>query len=148
IASATATDGSLISSGSRVMTMGWMRAIGVVSFLAFTASASAAADGDLERRLIDAIKSGNTAAVRAILDQHPNVNRAEADGTTALHHAVHREDVVLVKMLIRAGARVRAANRYGVEPLMLAAEHGNATIIQDLLKAGADVNAALPGGET
>ncbi len=98
--------------------------------------------------LVDAVKDGNHAGVRSLLQQKTNVNAAEADGTTALHWAVRADDQELIHLLIRAGANARAANRYGVTPLQLAAINGNVTTARALLEAGADPNAALPEGET
>ena len=80
--------------------------------------------------------------MRALLQQRVDVNTPEADGTTALHWAAHRDDLDTVDLLIRAGANVKAANRYGVTPLSLACENGNAAIVERLLKAGADPNTA------
>jgi ankyrin repeat protein len=98
--------------------------------------------------LIDAVKAGDGAAVRALLQKKADVNAAEADGSTALHWAVHRDAVELVDQLIRAGAEVNATNKYGVPPLSLACTNGSLAIVERLLKAGADANTTLPGGET
>ena len=100
------------------------------------------------RRLIDAVKRGDTAAVRALLRQRVDVNTPEVDGATALHWAVHRDNVETVDLLLGAGADVAAANRYGVVPLSLACLNGSAVIVEKLLDAGADPNATQPGGET
>jgi len=97
--------------------------------------------------LIEAAKRPDAAAVRALLQQHVDVNAAEGDGTTALHWAAHRDDLVSAGLLIRAGARVDAANRYGVTPLALASVNGSAAMIELLLKAGANPNLAQPEGE-
>lgn len=99
-------------------------------------------------RLIEAVKSGNRTAVRALITQKANVNAAEPDGMTALHWAVRGNDEATAQLLVRAGANVKAASRYGVTPLKLAAENGNPAITDLLLKAGADANAATPEGET
>ena len=80
--------------------------------------------------------------------QQVDVKATDPDGTTALHRAVHREDVKEVSALIRAGANVKVSNRYGVTPLWLACINGNIAIIEELLKAGADPNTATPEGET
>ena len=64
--------------------------------------------------------------MRALLQKTPDVNARQADGTTALHWAVHRDSVEIVDLLIRAGAQVSAANRYGVTPLSLACTNGSA----------------------
>ena len=99
-------------------------------------------------RIIDAVKSGSTQAVSALLKQKTDVNAAEADGTTALHHAAYANNLELTRMLLRAGANANAVNRYGVGPLRLAVEAGNAAVVDALLKAGADANATLPKGES
>src|SRR5918999_2338748 len=52
--------------------------------------------------LVDAVKSGDSAAAVALLAKGADVNVAEPDGTTALHWAVHRGDVDLVHRLVRA----------------------------------------------
>jgi len=116
-------------------------AAGVVVLL-WAGSASAAGS------VIDAIKSGDREAARALLKQRANVNAAEADGTTALHWAVRVRDDETARLLIRAGANVKAANRYGITPLSLAATNGDVAAIDMLIKAGADPNVALPDGET
>jgi ankyrin repeat protein len=85
----------------------------------------------------------NAAALRALLQQKADVNAPQSDGSTALHWAVHFDDVAMVEMLIGAGANVKAANRLGVTPLSLACQNGNAVVVERLVKAGADPNAAL-----
>ena len=95
-----------------------------------------AAQGDAP--LLDAVRAGDTASVRALLAQGADVNVAEADGTTALHWASYRDDVTTVERLLSAGADVEAANRYGVRPLSLAAAGGYAQTLAALLEAGAD----------
>jgi ankyrin repeat protein len=98
--------------------------------------------------LTHALRAGNVASARALLAEHTNPNDTDADGTTALHWAVHGGDAALTAALLDAGARVDATNRYGVPALHLAAENGDAPITKLLLERGADPNAALPEGET
>jgi ankyrin repeat protein len=98
--------------------------------------------------LADAVKAGDRAAVRTLIQKKADVNAAEADGTTPLHWAVQADDPEMVRLLLSAGASARAANRYGVTPLQVAAVNGNAAVVGDLLKSGADANAVLPEGET
>jgi len=97
--------------------------------------------------LLDAVKRGNHAAIRTLLQQ-VDANAAEPDGTTALHLAVLHDDAGSVELLLGAGANVQAANRYGVTPLMIASTNGNASIIERLLDAGADPDTATSEGET
>jgi ankyrin repeat protein len=101
-----------------------------------------------ERSLVDSVKQGNASLVRTLLREHADVNDADRDGTTALHWAVHNDDLPTVELLIRARSNVKAANRYGVLPLTLACITGNAAIAERLLTAGADVNSVSPEGQT
>ena len=114
-------------------------------FLLLTSLVDLGAAG-VDMRLVDAVKKGDTSAVRALLKEGPGVDVAEADGATALHWAVYRADVEATDLLIRAGAKVDAANRHGVRPLSLACANGSAQIVEKLLAAGADPHAAV-GGE-
>ena len=98
--------------------------------------------------LVEAVKSGDAATVKALLQAKADGNSAEADGTTALHWAVRRADLATVDLLLKAGAKPGAANRYGVTPLSLASANGDAATVARLLDAGADPNTALPDGET
>src|SRR5713101_5323209 len=71
-------------------------------------------------RLADAVKHRDAATVRALLKQHVDVNVPQSDGATALHWAVHWDDLETADLLIAAGANVNATNDYGVSPLFLA----------------------------
>jgi ankyrin repeat protein len=104
--------------------------------------------GAADNTLVDAVRSGNRAAVRALLKKPTAVNRPLPDGTTALHWAVEADDLETTDLLIRAGADVKVVSRYGVTALALAAENGNAAIVERLLRAGADPQTASPEGET
>ena len=98
--------------------------------------------------VIDAVKSSDREALRALMKQAIDINAAEGDGSTALHWASYRDDLESTELLIRAGANVNAANELGATPLWIASENKNAAIVRSLLAAGADPNAALVSGET
>jgi ankyrin repeat protein len=98
--------------------------------------------------LIDALRDGDRAAALALLIQPLDVNEAEADGTTALHWSVHRDDPEITGILIRSGVAVNPVTDYGVTPLRLACTNANDGMVRQLLDAGADPNAALWTGET
>jgi len=125
-----------------------MRDLRVAGLLAAVAAVSIGAAGGSGVRVLDAVKQGNTAAVRALIAQKADVNAAEADGMTALHWAVRANDVPTVQMLLRAGAKVNAVSRYGMTPILLAAQNGDPTVVAALLKAGANPNSAMAEGET
>ena len=59
----------------------------------------------------DAAMKRNMPALRSLLTQKADVNAPQADGATALHWAVHFDDLDMVDLLVRAGANVKAANR-------------------------------------
>jgi uncharacterized protein len=117
--------------------------VGLVLLVGLTLAAAAP-----ELSLVEAIKAGDAKTARALLTRNVDVNKPEADGTTALHWAVENDDLDLTTALLQARAKAQVANRYGITPLHLAATNGNADIIERLITAGADSNAATPGGET
>jgi ankyrin repeat protein len=101
-----------------------------------------------DQRLIDAVRAQDRARAAALVKQGVSVNVTQPDGATALHWAVHWENVELADLLLNAKANVNVANDLGVTPLVMAATSGNARLIEKLLAAGADANAALESGET
>jgi ankyrin len=106
------------------------------------------AGGADRRSLIDAARSSDRVALRALLQQGANVNVAEADGTTALHWASYRDDLESADLLIRAGAKVNAANDLGATALWTASLNGSEAMVRRLLQAGANPDLALLAGET
>jgi len=118
----------------------------VVSSLVAAWTIGLAAAGDL--RLIEAVRARNGERVRALLAERVNVNATQGDGATALHWAVHLDDLPLVETLIRAGARADVADDTGTTPLYLACMNRNGDLVTRLLAAGANPNAALLSGET
>jgi len=103
---------------------------------------------DARPPIVDAAKRGDRAALQALVEEHADVNAADADGSTALHWASYRDDVESVDLLLRAGARVNAANDLGATALWAAAQNGSETMVRRLLDGGADPNLALLAGET
>ena len=117
----------------------------VVVLTAAVADVSAAGK---DLRLVEAVKSGQRAAVRTLVQQKADLNAAESDGATALHWAAERDDLETAALLLGAGARPDVANDFGVTPLALACTNGSAALVDLLLRSGADPNASLPSGET
>ena len=122
------------------------RAIAGFMVLLLCVGYSGAAVGD--RRLVEAVKNGDNAMIRSLLEQHVDVNVPQADGATALAWAAHRNDLEAADLLIRAGAKVNAANDLGATPLWLAVSKGSTAMAEKLLSAGADADARLLSGET
>src|SRR5262249_36608356 len=120
----------------------------VFFLMSFLLSASVFAANPRGEALIDAARNGDVVALRALLQQHVDVNATTADGATPLHWAAHRGDLAAVDLLLKAGARGTAANAFGVTPRSLGVEGGNKAVVERLLKSGADANTRLKGGET
>ena len=117
-----------------------------IIFGALLAASAGFAAARIDSRLADAAKKSDKTEVRALLQQHLDVNATAVDGDTALHWAAYWDDLDTARLLLDSGANANTTNRYGVTPLSLAATNGSAAMIDLLLKAKADPNAALPGG--
>ena len=95
----------------------------------------------MDIRLPEAAKSGNTLEVKKLLRMHVLVDSPEGDGTTALHWAVSSENLALAELLLAAHANVNAETRLaGLTPLHLASQSGNAAMIELLIQRGALIN--------
>src|SRR5262247_2940433 len=93
---------------------------------------AAAATDDL--RLVDAMKNHDLQRVRALLDQHADVNIRSEDGSTALLWAAHWNDLQAGEALVRAGADANAANDFRMTPLSQACTNGSSALVDLLLK--------------
>ena len=113
--------------------------------LLWPAAGLAAGPGE---QLMDAVRNGDTTAVRALVEQGVDVTTPEGDGATALHWAAYADDVETADLLIRAGAGVDATNDLGVTSLWVACTNGSAEMVARLLEAGADPNIAPATGGT
>lgn len=123
-----------------------MRDLAVTLSLGWLASALVLALG--ESPLIAAIQAGKADSVRSLLRQKVDVNAPQGDGATALHWAVHLNDLATADLLLKAGAKVNAADDTGVTPLYLSCMNRHADMVDLLLAAGANPNAPLLNGET
>jgi len=127
------------------MTMNVRQALGgVATLLLLSTGGLGAATSDVA----DAVMRGNAEALRGLIARKADVNAPQADGATALHWAVYRDDLTTVDLLLKAGANAKAANSFGATPLSLAAENGNPAITQRLLDAGADANERMLNTDT
>jgi uncharacterized protein len=109
------------------------------------ASASLAADG---QGLVNAARTGNADAVRSLLQSGADPNEAAPDGSTAVHWAVHSDNLTILNALLAAGAKPDAVTRYRIAPLTLAAQNGNAALVERLLAAGVNPDTASEEGQT
>ena len=99
-------------------------------------------------RLVEAARNQDQQQIRALLNQHIDVNLRSEDGSTALLWAAHWNDLATAGLLIRAGADANAANDLRMTPLSQACTNGSAPFIELLLNAGANPNTPIATGET
>lgn len=110
--------------------------------------ASGTARAQVRPPLSEAAKNADRDAVTRLLKQGANANTTDGDGSTPLHWASYRDDLVIAEQLLNAGAKVNAANDLGATPLWAACVNGSDAMVRRLLQAGADPNLALLSGET
>ena len=93
---------------------------------------------------------GHRAIVEFLLKNGADVKTAarNAQKVTALHGAVARRDVEIVRILLEAGADANARQERGFVPLHAAAANGNAALVEVLLKHGARTDAKADDGKT
>ena len=119
----------------------------LLSFINLVAVGALGAGG-MDSRLFDAVKQGDVASVRALIEARADVDARQGDGASALHIAVSRSDEAIVQLLIQAGADVSAVNDLGITPLFVASSRATVAIVDDLLNAGANPNAPDSFGVT
>lgn len=95
-----------------------------------------------------AVKGGNLAAARALLEGGADVHQTEANGLTALHVAAECGPIEMVELLLKHKADVNGKSDTGMTPLLGACKARHTEVAKLLLNAGADVNASTDVGDT
>jgi hypothetical protein len=94
--------------------------------------------GDREDALLMAVRKGDVAAVKALLDQGVPVDTRFRYDRTALSFAADRGNVELVKLLLERGADANSQDTfYKARPASLAADKGHVEVVRLLLSHGA-----------
>jgi ankyrin repeat protein len=97
---------------------------------------------------MEAVKSGDSAAVKLLLDRGAEVNIKTGEGRTALMEAASRGHTATVQKLLDKDADIKAKDNSGNTALMNAVVSGNLQTVKILLNAGLDVNAESEYGWT
>ncbi len=103
---------------------------------------------DANEDLLAAVRKGDVAAVKALLDNGANVNAKSPYGATPLFFAANRGNIEIVKLLLERGADVDVKDTfYGATALTWAAEKGRMEILKLLLaKSAAGAGDVLESG--
>ncbi len=91
--------------------------------------------------VFQAAEGGDIDDVKRHLLKGADINLADEDGFTALHHAVWENHEEVVKLLLAKGANPNTKDSTGETPLHVASGEGHEEIAGMLLDKGADVNA-------
>ena len=125
--------------------MNYLFRICIATFSALAVYA-AAVETPAETALLEAVKNGDNASVRALLGRGANPNAADGDGTPVLMNAVVYGDAQCVRLLLEYGADPNGKNPLGATALLWAA--GDPEKALPLIEHGADVNARSALGRT
>lgn len=119
------------------------------------------AGGELDRPMVligtssttpmtGAVRLGNLAVARKLLDMGVSVDETERSGITLLDRAVLGNQVEMARLLISRGADVNRADRIGFTALLYAAsiDFGDSEMIDLLLKSGAHADVRTKDGLT
>lgn len=121
------------------------------------ADVNARTNGEGISALYLAVSNGDTEMVRLLLRSGAEVKTRSPQKTPILVAAVGskpregNDDLVIIRILLTAGASINEPDDRGVTPLMLAAElgkHGEPDIVRFLIKRGAKVNFRNADGNT
>jgi len=98
--------------------------------------------------LLWAVRGGNRVGCEMLLAQGADVQAADGEGNTALHHAASLEKMEILSLLAAAGADPDSANANGQTPLHLAADRGSFEVCLFLLDHDASVDRPDGKGNT
>lgn len=114
----------------------------LASTLALLLPALAAAQDakqQLNEQLYEAVRAGDAAQVRALLDRGADVNAKFRYGATALFKAAEKGNVEVVKILLDRGADVNVKDTfYGSTALGWASQKKHTAVVKALLEKGAE----------
>ena len=92
----------------------------------------------MEQEWEQAIRSGDSALVRQLIERGAAIDSKDKHGQTGLMVASMRGRTAVVRLLIESGADLNHTAKYNLSALMLAVIQGHAEIVRALTEAGAD----------
>jgi hypothetical protein len=89
-------------------------------------------NGELDKKLLEAVRRGNAYKVIEFLREGANVNTRDEDGLTPLHNAAANGHLDVVKLLLEKGADPAIRSNGGWTPLDIARALGHAEVVKVL----------------
>ncbi|UYV77959.1 hypothetical protein LAZ67_15003037 [Cordylochernes scorpioides] len=87
--------------------------------------------------LLEAVRKGDLAKIKYLINEGVDVNGTDKLGQTPLHLASESGNLNVIKLLIEYGADIEARNSFNQTPLHFAAKHEHTSIIIELINSGA-----------
>jgi ankyrin repeat protein len=97
-------------------------------------------------KLIEAVKAGDAALVKVLVESGTDLDQQDEQGWTALSWAAGRGDLATVRLLVESGADIFKAGRDERTPYMIALAAGRVEAAR-FLKAAEEKAGAADGGE-
>jgi len=120
----------------------------ILLFLVSSVHSAPAAGNQLQDRLFDAIKWGDTNRVKKLVSEGADVNTRDSEGLTPLYWACAAGREQVAQFLPAQGSDVNGRALFGTTPLMAASGRGHTDIVRLLLQKGADLNAKNDNGRS
>ncbi|EDV27870.1 uncharacterized protein TRIADDRAFT_52847 [Trichoplax adhaerens] len=103
---------------------------------------------DYNRLFFTGVMANSSSILTYLIQKHPgkiDINHHGESGNTPLHAAIGRGDTLMVKWLLKIGAKVNVINEQcnNATPLHLAVMNGDDAMVRSLVAAGADVYAKM-----
>jgi uncharacterized protein len=96
----------------------------------------------MEGSLIEAVKTGDFAAVENLLSGGADANQSDEQGWTPLNFGAGRGDLAIVKLLVKYGADLFKTGRDNRTPYMIALAAGHAQVVKYLGEAEIESDSA------
>jgi hypothetical protein len=123
----------------------WPLAIGIIVELLFRKSVIRSGEIAYRREIemLFAVRTNNINELIKLIEQGTDINWQDSkmEGVTALHEAVRKGNIEIVRYLLQKESDIHLKNYNGLSPLHVAAYCGENEIVRALIAAGADVNA-------
>ncbi|KAK8005007.1 hypothetical protein PG990_011044 [Apiospora arundinis] len=100
------------------------------------------------RTMLHVAVSEKLEGVVTLLEAGVNGNAVDKTGSTALHIATRKGDLVCIESLLKAGVMTDTVDGTGSSALHIATQNWSLSIVETLLKAGSDANVVDKSGST